>query len=195
MSTITATSRDRLDSDNEGPSPVPSTDHVPQQPGGEATARAGALEVRFDGADVSPAADAVWLASRLADAAAVLGAALAEVAVSVVGDQRMRTLHRDWKGVDLTTDVLTFRHSAPSAPIEADIVVCADEARRRAADLGHDARTELLLYALHGLLHCAGHDDATEAGFTAMHAEEDRILASIGVGATFHRPGGEARRA
>ncbi len=194
MSTITATSRDRLDSGDEGPSPVPGTENAPQRPGGDATARERGVEVRFPGSDVTRTAEAAWLATHLADAAAVLGAAIAEVTVTVVGDQRMRGLHRTWKGVDLTTDVLTFRHSAPCEPIEADIVVCADEAARRARDLGHDERSELLLYALHGLLHCAGHEDDTEAGFAAMHAEEDRLLAAIGVGATFGRGPRETRR-
>jgi ssRNA-specific RNase YbeY (16S rRNA maturation enzyme) len=44
---------------------------------------------------------------------------------------------------------------------------------------------EVLLYALHGILHCAGFDDRTPQDFEAMHAEEDRILLAIDVGATF----------
>ena len=46
---------------------------------------------------------------------------------------------------------------------------------------------ELLLYALHGVLHCAGFDDRTNDDFEAMHVEEDRILTAIGVGPTFAR--------
>ncbi len=79
--------------------------------------------------------------------------------------------------------------------MEADIVVCADEAARRATEFDdsvagpvvHPVEQELLLYALHGVLHCAGFDDHTRQGFNAMHAEEDRILSAIGVGATFSR--------
>ena len=71
--------------------------------------------------------------------------------------------------------------------IEADVVVCVDEAARRSAELGHSLERELLLYALHGVLHCAGFDDQTDEGFEAMHAEEDRILSVIGVGPTFDR--------
>ena len=46
--------------------------------------------------------------------------------------------------------------------------------------------------ALHGVLHCTGFDDRDAAGAAAMHAEEDRILGAIGVGATFGRGAGGA---
>ena len=51
----------------------------------------------------------------------------------------------------------------------------------------------MLLYAVHGLLHCAGFDDHETAAFDRMHAEEDRILRAIGVGPIF--AGGEANEA
>jgi ssRNA-specific RNase YbeY (16S rRNA maturation enzyme) len=44
---------------------------------------------------------------------------------------------------------------------------------------------EALLYALHGLLHCLGHDDHDEAAYQAMHALEDALLDAIGVGPVF----------
>lgn len=97
----------------------------------------------------------------------------------------MARLHDRYKGEARTTDVLTFPLSEPDEPIEADIVICLDEAARRAADFGHPIERELLLYALHGLLHCAGFDDHDDIGAAAMHSEEDRILQFIGVGATF----------
>jgi len=46
-------------------------------------------------------------------------------------------------------------------------------------------RHELLLYALHGLLHCCGYDDSTDADREVMHTEEDRILEAIGVGRVY----------
>jgi len=45
-----------------------------------------------------------------------------------------------------------------------------------------------LLYVVHGVLHCLGHDDHDEAGYASMHALEDRVLYAIGVGATFAEP-------
>ena len=72
------------------------------------------------------------------------------------------------------------------------MAVCVDEARRRAADLGHEFRRELLLYSLHGMLHAAGFDDRTPEDHARMHAEEDRLLGLIGIAATFAPGGGPA---
>jgi probable rRNA maturation factor len=139
--------------------------------------------------DLLKTVDGQWLRARLSDSIGALGYPVKRVAVSVVDDETMRQLHRRFMGLDESTDVLTFP-AASDGSIDVDIAVCADEARRQAADRGHDVTRELLLYALHGLLHCAGFDDHDDAGFDAMHAEEDRILDAIGVGMTFGRAAG-----
>ncbi len=139
--------------------------------------------------------DLPWLRERLLAALAHVPRPVASLVVSVVGDERMSDLNRRHRGEPATTDVLAFEHSRAPEALEADIVVCGDEAARRAAQLGHRAEQELLLYALHGVLHCAGFDDHDEGDSAAMHAEEDRILCAIGVGPTFARGGerGEPR--
>jgi probable rRNA maturation factor len=60
-----------------------------------------------------------------------------------------------------------------------------DEARRQAAGRALPVERELLLYCVHGVLHCLGYDDHDDAEYVRMHAEEDRILEAIGVGRTF----------
>jgi probable rRNA maturation factor len=117
------------------------------------------------------------------------------VHVALVDDDAMDRLHRRHSGVAGTTDVLTFpAGDDPHGPVDVDIVVCVDEARRRAAEFGHPVEREIVLYAVHGLLHCLGHDDHDEAAFERMHAEEDRILTAIGVGPVFRPDRGEAAR-
>lgn len=129
--------------------------------------------------------DLQWIRATLTAALEHVERRMACITVKIVDDAMMRNLHERHRGSACTTDVLTFDHSLPQGPVEADIVLCVDEAARRAADLGHTIERELLLYALHGVLHCAGFDDGTPQDFQAMHAEEDRILAAIGVGRTF----------
>ncbi|MHC4414197.1 MAG: rRNA maturation RNase YbeY [Planctomycetota bacterium] len=131
--------------------------------------------------------DVRWLRDRLLAALAEIPRPARHISVTLAGDERMRALSRRHLGVDDSTDVLTFELSSADEPLEADIVVSVDEAARRTAQLKHTIERELLLYALHGVLHCAGFDDATTAGFRAMHAEEDRILTVIDVGLTFAR--------
>jgi probable rRNA maturation factor len=131
--------------------------------------------------------DTGWLREHLAAAVALVDKPVERIGITVVGDEKMRSLNQAHRGVADTTDVLAFEHREDDPAIEADIVVCADEAARRAAELDHTIERELLLYALHGVLHCAGFDDHTNEDFEAMHVEEDRILTAIGVGPTFAR--------
>jgi len=109
----------------------------------------------------------------------------ARCTVEIVDDRRMCLLHERWHDDPTTTDVLTFPMSGPGEPIDVDVACCLDEAERRADELGHDRARELVLYALHGLLHVAGYDDHDEESFRRMHAEEDRLLESVGLGALF----------
>jgi probable rRNA maturation factor len=132
-----------------------------------------------------------WLVERLRAAPAEIDPAPTRVSVLIVDDATMTDLHRRHLGVDDTTDVLTFLSAG--GPGEIDVATCIDEARRQAAHRGHPLEHELLLYALHGVLHGSGFDDRDEAGSAAMHAEEDRILRAIGVGPVF--AGGPVARA
>ncbi len=126
-----------------------------------------------------------WLTDHLTRALVELGAS-GEVRARVVDDAAMAQAHRRHAGVEGTTDVLTFDLSEEAGRLDVDLLVCLDEAERRGAELGHAREREMLLYMVHGVLHCLGHDDADEAAARRMHAEEDRVLAAIGVGATFH---------
>lgn len=134
-----------------------------------------------------------WLTDRLREAAAAADASgieapLRRVSVRILGDRAMTEAHRRWRDIDGTTDVLTF-HSFEDDGLHVDLMICHDEAGRRASDFGHETRHELLLYAVHGLLHCLGHDDHDPEAFERMHREEDRLLHEIGIGPVF-RPGG-----
>ena len=130
-----------------------------------------------------------WLMARLVEAIPVARSIegkprVDRVSVRILGDESMSDAHQRWCDVDGTTDVLTF-HSLESDGLHIDLMICVDEARRRAAEFGHDERRELLLYAVHGLLHCLGHDDHDAEAYRLMHDEEDRVLRQIGVGPVF----------
>lgn len=151
------------------------------------------IEVLDATAEIPPAALA-WLADRASAAAAAFQAPVppsGEVRVRIVGDAEMAAAHQHYSNVPGTTDVLTFDLRDNSAgPLDTDLLICLDEARRQASARGHTTERELLLYIVHGLLHCLGYDDHDEASAFAMHEMEDRLLGAVGVGATFARGGG-----
>jgi probable rRNA maturation factor len=101
------------------------------------------------------------------------------VTIMLAGDAAMRRLNRDWRGVDRTTDVLSFPADTegPRVPGQVphlgDIVIATGVARRQAAAAGHPCGTELKVLALHGLLHLLGYDHETDAG--QMRRVETRL--------------------
>ena len=113
----------------------------------------------------------------------------ATLSVAVVDDATMGELHQRFLNTAGPTDVLTFEldQDADGRVTEGEVVVDFDEAARQAAERGHRVEVELLLYALHGLLHLSGYDDLDPASHTRMHAREDEVLEALGVGAVFRR--------
>lgn len=140
---------------------------------------------------------APYVKKRLLEAIAHVRGAPGEISVALVGDARMSALHEQFMGIPGPTDVLTFEleHDDRGRVTAGEIVVCVPEAVRRARQLGHEVRVELLLYALHGVLHLAGYDDRNDADYRRMHRAEDRILSRIGIGPVFaKRPKGTHRK-
>jgi probable rRNA maturation factor len=149
-----------------------------------------------------------YLRRHLAAAHRILRPPLRELSVALVGDRRMARLHEQFMGVAGPTDVLTFplelerrprRTKQKMAPhvLCGEVIICVPEARRqsrrqsrpqarrRDRDSHNSTARELLLYALHGLLHLSGFDDRTESGFRTMHRTEDDVLTQLGVGPVF----------
>jgi probable rRNA maturation factor len=137
-----------------------------------------------------------WLEAHARRAVAAL-ASSGEVRVRVVGDPEMALANQRFHGQEGPTDVLTFDLSSARAgdpadlgrpssrQLDADILLCAAEAERQAASRSFLPERELLLYLIHGVLHCLGHDDHDPQAAARMHAVEDRVLEFLGVGATF----------
>lgn len=113
------------------------------------------------------------------------------VRVRIVDDHDMIQAHQRYCDLPTTTDVLTFDLNADHTDfstkvLDTDLIVCIDEARRQSATREHTHIHELLLYIVHGVLHCLGHDDHSDEQYTRMHAKEDELLTNAGIGALFH---------
>lgn len=132
------------------------------------------------------AAHAVFLERHLAAACSHVKSAPRAISVAIVDAATISRLHEQFLGKREATDVLSFELERDAQGVsEGEIVVCLDIAQEQSSRRGHAVEKELLLYALHGLLHLSGYDDLEEAGNRRMHAKEDEILEAIGVGAAF----------
>jgi len=94
------------------------------------------------------------------------GAPSGSATVALVTDGRMRTLNRDFRGLDKPTDVLSFRTSRKGASrgYLGDIVISVETAERQARRLRSTLPRELEVLALHGFLHLLGYDHETDDG-------------------------------
>ena len=138
----------------------------------------------------APSVDLPWIERQIRAVIALLEEPVERVSIRLVGDPEMATLHVRHMGIDGPTDVLTFPASEAGAPIEVDVAIGAAYAARSAEERGITVEREILLYAVHALLHVSGYDDHDPYDFERMHAREDELLRAIGVGAIF-RPDGE----
>lgn len=62
-----------------------------------------------------------------------------------------------------------------------DIAISRDAVARQAAQAGHSPAWELAYLLAHGVLHLAGFDDHTDAGYRAMVAHQEAALAAAGI--------------
>ena len=136
-------------------------------------------------------ADRQWLSDHLSRLLTHLPRRVEQINIRLLDDAGMSELHLQWKGLEGPTDVLSWFHSHSEGPIEADLAIGFEVARREAEQRGHSLRQELLLYIVHGILHGCGFDDLEPEDAERMHAEEDRILALVGVEATYKRESSE----
>lgn len=98
--------------------------------------------------------------SYLRKALHLLGLHTAEISILFVNDKRMKTLNRNYRGIDKTTDVLSFPScfSLPTSRLLGDIVINLHQAKRQAATSGVSFNEELIQLLIHGLLHLIGYD-------------------------------------
>jgi probable rRNA maturation factor len=86
-------------------------------------------------------------------------------AARFVGDREMRRIYRQFRGLDKTTDVLSFPGEAgPDGTHLGDVLISVPRARAQAAAAGHPVERELKVLLLHGLLHCLGYDHESDQG-------------------------------
>lgn len=99
-----------------------------------------------------------------------------------MGDDSIRELNREHRGLDEATDVLSYPvHEPddvgfPQLGFLGDVLISVDTAMAQAAQAGHDLLSELLVLAVHGLTHLQGYDHQTEEEWRTFEAAQSRIL-------------------
>ena len=119
----------------------------------------------------------------------------AELGVTVVGDDEIRELNRDYRGNDKVTDVLSFpQFEGRDEILDAlsdgepgcetllgDVVICFDQAERQAEEYGTGIKREVLYLFVHSIMHLFGYDHMDEDEKAVMRAHEEAVLDITGV--------------
>jgi probable rRNA maturation factor len=152
------------------------------RPGRRKSARLDLSICASDGSEFIP-----FLRRNLIAAHRLIAPPLKQLSVALVTGAEMRRLHRKYLSQAGLTDVLTFElaHDSRGRVTEGEVIICPAAARSVVGSNKPDVGRELLLYALHGMLHLCAMDDRTDREFQIMHEREDQILIRLGIGAVF----------
>ena len=96
---------------------------------------------------------------------------LSEIHIVLVDRATIARVHGQFMDDPTETDVITFPYG--------EILVCPAVAHDRARELKLKPDDEVLLYALHGLLHLAGYDDTTPKLAKEIAAAQGKLLRNI----------------
>lgn len=111
-----------------------------------------------------------------------------EVSVTLVNDEVIRVLNKNYRGIDQPTDVLSFAldegedvllTGGPEEHLLGDIIISAEAAVRQGKAYGHGLNRELVYLGVHSMLHLLGYDHMQKAAKIKMRAAEEEALATL----------------
>jgi probable rRNA maturation factor len=102
------------------------------------------------------------------------------VGILITGDVEMHSLNREYRGIDKTTDVLSFNENYidPESGLEylGDIIISIPRAKKQALEGGHTIDQEIQVLVIHGILHLSGFDHDTKLRQKKMWQMQSEIL-------------------
>lgn len=112
-----------------------------------------------------------------------------EVDVSLVGDEDIQEINRDYRKIDRVTDVISFAFEDDKSDLSVikgdeiprllgEIFICVPQALRQAKEIGNTPDRELAFLFVHGLLHLLGYDHMKKEDEEIMFPLQEKILAA-----------------
>ena len=118
-----------------------------------------------------------------------------EVSITIVDNDRIQEINRDYRSIDRATDVISFAiedddeedfsiffeeeddENATDLPrLLGDIFISIDKVKEQAKDYGHSFERELGFLTVHGFLHLNGYDHQTKEEEAEMFGLQEKIL-------------------
>lgn len=133
-------------------------------------------------------ADLPWLDGAVIESVRrvceALGANDLTIDMIVVDDSYIQAINREFRGVDQSTNVISFSYLDDDLPHEGDdlageVYVSYQTLEKEAKVMGVSPRSVFLRVGVHGLLHVLGYDHERDSDAERMGAEERRILSPL----------------
>lgn len=110
-----------------------------------------------------------------------------EVDVSLVDEETIQQINRDYRNIDRVTDVISFAFEDDDSDLGriqgddiprmlGEIFICVPRALEQAKEIGNTPQRELCFLFVHGLLHLLGYDHMTKEDEDVMFPLQERIL-------------------
>ena len=115
----------------------------------------------------------------------------AEISVTIVDDEQIHALNKEYRNIDRSTDVLSFPlgmdgvydvNMDTGAQMLGDIVISIEHAIAQAELYGHSFDREIAYLTVHSMLHLLGYDH--EPGgleLVRMREKEEAVLTQLGL--------------
>ena len=116
----------------------------------------------------------------------------AEVSVTIVSNDDIHQINKEYRGKDAPTDVISFALEeegegeieivgAEMPPVFGDIIISADRTREQSEEYNHSFKRELGFLAVHGFLHLLGYDHMTKEEEEEMFTKQKELLDAYGL--------------
>ena len=110
---------------------------------------------------------------------------LPSLSVKITDDQEIQELNSTYRGLDKTTDVLSFEADYYDPDLESrylgDVVISHPRAAAQAEKRGHLVESELQLLVIHGVLHLLGYDHGSPQDKKSMWMKQEQALVELGL--------------
>ncbi|HSR41130.1 MAG TPA: rRNA maturation RNase YbeY [Longimicrobiales bacterium] len=114
-------------------------------------------------------------------ALAAEGVSDGEISLTLLGDDGIRAMNREYLDADRPTDVIAFALHDPEEPVLGDVYLGLAQAARQARDAGVGLDEELVRLAVHGTLHVLGWDHPGDEGReeSEMYRVQERLVRRV----------------
>lgn len=102
-----------------------------------------------------------------------------EVSVSLVDNEEIKILNKDYRGIDEDTDVLSFpieKNFPLPIPLLGDIIISVERALEQSKEYGHDLYREIGYLTAHSMFHLLGYDHIEEDDKRIMREKEKLVM-------------------